>query len=171
MYYFLVLVLGICLFLFVLSCFTPTAVTQVIPFWFLNEGTSAYSKLLQVSSPHLTTKISALSFPFFPIFPGSGYFGACFHLATLVLSMLRFLSPICWLASQQLISIKHDLAVLAFLHGLRFRRRLLGIRNLINEDRFWRFLSVIPERLYRISLSKTNVNNFFYIFWHFYIYF
>ena len=62
-----------CLFPFVLPCFAPTAVPQVIPFWISPPGPVPDIRFLSSASvlaSHYSA--SASSFPFFPAFPHSG---------------------------------------------------------------------------------------------------
>ena len=98
--------LAFCLFPFILPGFAPTAVPPVLPFFHFLASVSfsgffAYLRLSFVRlGPLLTTQLSALSFPFFLISPGSGSFSACFPLSILVLSLLQFLSPFRCFVSQ-----------------------------------------------------------------------
>ena len=75
-----------CLFPFVLPCFAPTAVPQVLAFGFRFRPFPFFFRFLSSASfPVLTTQPSVLLFPFFLLLPHSGFFSA-----PLSLSFLRF---------------------------------------------------------------------------------
>ena len=135
--------LAFCLFPFILPGFAPTAVPPVIPsvHFLASVSLSGFSACLQLSfvrfSPLLITQHSALSFPFFLTSPMQRFSSvliflirtACFHafLQILVLSFLRFLSPIIvsshrTTSMSQLFPYGSQLISL----GLRFRFRVVG---------------------------------------------
>ena len=75
-----------CWFPFVLPCFAPAAVPQVIPFWFHPPGPVPDFRFLSSASlPLPATRPSVSSFPFLP-----GFTSQRFSRCALLLSLLRF---------------------------------------------------------------------------------
>ena len=135
--------LAFCLFPFILPGFAPTAVPPVLPsvHFLASVSLSGFSACLQLSfvrfSPLLITQHSALSFPFFLTSPMQRFSSvliflirtACFHafLQILVLSFLRFLSPIIVSSHSDYFNVSafpFGLQLISL--GLRFRFRIVG---------------------------------------------
>ena len=152
-----------CLFPFVLPCFAPTAVPQVLPFWIAPRGSTHGFRFLPVPSALASHySASASSFPCFPLPPRSGFRGALRSLSVPSLSPFSpawfpmHSVPVPVLRSPAVPFTAPPLRVTGAIHGcrppvsssatslcFRFRFRLLSFRLYLFQ--------YIPVRLFRVS--------------------